>query len=367
MAIGAPSVARPRGTVDRGPVLERKTQWACRTNERPVALRPRGVDRPRAGGARGERHARRRLHAARRRSSASRAGGCDALKHTAIAHAASASRCRSSASRASWRWAWRRSLPGERARVVQLGLAAIAGLVGLSLLVAAAAARAPLPVLLRGGRERHRAALVASARLRLAPGAGAARACTYAVGAAMVASPLAVPLVGGFHASTDAPVIQDEMARTPRGRGHRRRLRRLRVPLLPHDERRARAAPRGAPRARAPGAPAGAAARCTRTRWTRRAPRAAARSWARATRWPHALFTAPEEELTPEGCEKIAEQLGPAARRLPRVREEPGDRRAHRRPTRPSSRRPAATRCRPSGSARRRSWARSPRRSSKRP
>ena len=230
-------------------------------NERTAGARAASAGSlvPVAGGARGERDARRRLHAAGARSSASRAAGAT-RSSTRPSPCRSASRCRSSASRGSWRSGVASLLPGRRARVAQLGLAVVAGLVGLSLLVVQLRLGKLLPVLLRRRRERHRRARSPPRRaFGSRRGAGSARSSRTRSARDARRRASRVPLVGGFHASTVAAGHPATRSReTPRGRGHGRRLRRLRVPLLPHDERRARAAPRG----RTAGACASSAGRC---------------------------------------------------------------------------------------------------------
>ena len=172
-------------------------------------------------------------------------------------------------------------------------------------------ARALLPVLLRGRRERHRRA---RRGLVAAPRRGRrARACglspTPARGSLVIAAllPITARLAAARARARGHPRRDGA---NPARRGHGRRLRRLRVPLLPDDERRARADPRGPHGPAAARAPPGAAAHAPARAWTPRARRAAARSWARGDAMADALFSAPVEELTREGCEKLAQRMG---------------------------------------------------------
>jgi uncharacterized membrane protein/predicted DsbA family dithiol-disulfide isomerase len=234
-------------------------------------------------------------------------GGCDALRHTAIAMplgiplpllglvgflaigAASL-------------------LAGHRARVAQLGLSVVAGLVGLSLLI----------VQLRLGKfclycgvadvSGILSVAVGAARLRFAAAAPAPRFGAYA-GAALLGAALLVPLFTGFRIDTVPQVIHDEVARSPHGvvtivdfvdfecpfcrmthaelepllEAHRGQVRLLRrqVPLRSH-----------------PHAMDAARAACCGMK----------QGYGDAM--ANALFSTPVEDLTPEGCEKVAARVG---------------------------------------------------------
>jgi len=142
-------------------------------------------------------------------------GGCDALRHTAIATPLGiplplfgivgflaigvASLLR-----------------GPRARVAQLGLSVIAGMVGLSLLVVQFRLGKLCPFCCVADASGILSAMVASARLWLASEAPAPRVLTYGGAAIMVLAPI-VPLVAGFRASPVPQVIRDELAQSPPG------------------------------------------------------------------------------------------------------------------------------------------------------
>ncbi len=234
-------------------------------------------------------------------------GGCDALRHTAIATplgiplplfgvvgflaigVASL-------------------LPGRRARVAQLGLSVISGMVGLSLLVVQLRLGKLCPYCCVADGSGILAALVASARVWLAPDARAPRVLAYGSAVLMVLAPV-VPLVAGFRAHPVPQVIKDELAQSPRGvvtvvdfvdfecpfcrmthpelqavleahPGHVKLVRRQ-VPLKMHPH--AMDAARGA---------------------------CCAEKLGKGDAMADALFTAPDEELTPDGCEKLAERVG---------------------------------------------------------
>jgi uncharacterized membrane protein/predicted DsbA family dithiol-disulfide isomerase len=234
-------------------------------------------------------------------------GGCDALRHTAIATPLGiplplfgivgflaigvASLLR-----------------GPRARVAQLGLSVIAGMVGLSLLVVQFRLGKLCPFCCVADASGILSAMVASARLWLASEAPAPRVLTYGGAAIMVLAPI-VPLVAGFRASPVPQVIRDELAQSPPGvltvvdfvdfecpfcrmthpeleavleahAGHVRLVRRQ-VPLKMHPH--AMDAARGA---------------------------CCAEKLGKGEAMANALFTAPDEDLTPGGCEKLAERVG---------------------------------------------------------
>jgi protein-disulfide isomerase len=192
--------------------------------------------------------------------------------------------------------------------VAQLGLSVIAGMVGLSLLVVQLRLGKLCPFCCVADGSGVLSALVASARLWLAPEAPAPRILTYAGAIVLVLAP-AAPVVAGFRATPVPQVIRDELAQSPPGvvtvvdfvdfecpfcrmthpelqavleahPGHVRLVRRE-VPLKMHPH--AMDAARGA---------------------------CCAEKLGKGEAMANALFTAPVEELTPEGCEKIAAQVG---------------------------------------------------------
>jgi predicted DsbA family dithiol-disulfide isomerase/uncharacterized membrane protein len=234
-------------------------------------------------------------------------GGCDALKHTALAMplgvplpflgvAGFLALGVSSL------------LGGPRARLVQLALAAVGGLVGLALLVAQLRIGTLCPYCCVADGSGVLSAAVASARLWLASDARPPRVFAY-VGAVLVALAPAVPLVTGFRVSTVPRVIRDELAGTPRGmvtivdfvdfecpfcrlthselepvlEAHRGQVRLIRrqVPLRMH----------------AHAMDAARAACC-------------AEKLGDGDAMAEALFSSPVDELTPDGCEKIAQRVG---------------------------------------------------------
>jgi predicted DsbA family dithiol-disulfide isomerase/uncharacterized membrane protein len=234
-------------------------------------------------------------------------GGCDALRHTAIATPLGiplplfgvvgflaigvASLLR-----------------GPRPRLAQLGLSVIAGMVGFSLLVVQFRLGKLCPFCCVADGSGILAAVVASARVWLASEAPAPRVLTYVGAVVMVIAPVA-PLVAGFRASPVPQVIRDELAQSPPGvvtvidfvdfecpfcrmthpelqavlaahPGHVKLVRRQ-VPLKMHPH--AMDAARGA---------------------------CCGEKLGKGEAMADALYTAPAEELTPGGCEKIAERVG---------------------------------------------------------
>jgi predicted DsbA family dithiol-disulfide isomerase len=151
-------------------------------------------------------------------------------------------------------------------------------------------------------------AAVASARLWLASEGRAPRVATY-VGAAVLALAPAVPLVAGYRVSTVPRVIRDEMAATPRGvvtvvdfvdfecpfcRMTQSEL----EPLLESHRGQVRLVRRQVPlRMHAHAMDAARAACCGAT-------------LGKGDAMAGALFSSPVDELTREGCEKIAQRVG---------------------------------------------------------
>jgi len=234
-------------------------------------------------------------------------GGCDALKHTALATALGI------------------PLPflgvtgflalgvssllgGQRARLIQLALAAVGGLVGLSLFVAQLRIGTLCPYCCVADGSGVLSAAVASARLWLAPDARAPPVLAY-VGAVLLAVAPTVPLVTGFRASTVPRVIRDEMAGAPRGMvtvvdfvdfecPFCRLTHSELQPLLDSHRGQVRLVRRQVPLRMHAHAMDAARAACCAERLGKGDPMA------------DALFTSPVEELTRDGCEKIAERVG---------------------------------------------------------
>jgi len=234
-------------------------------------------------------------------------GGCDALRHTVIAMPLGI------------------PLPifgvagflaigvaslfgGRRPRVAQLGLSVIAGMVGLSLLVVQFRLGKLCPFCCVADASGILSAIVASLRVWRAAEAPSSRVLTYVGAVLLVVAPV-VPLVAGFRASPVPQVIRDELAQSPPGvitvvdfadfecpfcrmthtelqaaleshAGHVRLVRRQ-VPLKMHVH--------------AMDAACGACC---------------AEKLGKGDAMADALFTAPVEDLTRDGCEKIAERVG---------------------------------------------------------
>jgi uncharacterized membrane protein/predicted DsbA family dithiol-disulfide isomerase len=204
-------------------------------------------------------------------------------------------------------------LNGRRARLASLILSVGAGLVGLFLLGVQARMGAICPYCCVADASGIASALVATARFWMGTDAAPPRVLSYA-GAGSLALAALVPLAAGFRANPVPPIIRQEMARTPKGDvtivdfvdfecpfcrmthselqpivdAHRDRIRllRLQVPLRMH-----------------PHALDAARAACCGDRL------------GKGEAMADALFVAPVDQLTPDGCEKIAEALG-----LPRDR-----------------------------------------------
>ncbi len=235
-------------------------------------------------------------------------GGCDALRHTSIAMPMGiplpffgvvgffaigvASLIR-----------------GERARLVQLALSSVAGLVGLSLLVVQMRLGKMCVYCCVADASGILSAVAASARLWLAPAAAPPRLAAWGGGVALVVAACA-PMVGGFRVPQKVPqVIRDEGAHTPRGVAtvvdfvdfecpFCRMTHAELEPLLEQHRGRVRLVRRQVPLKMHPHAMDAARAACC------------GEKLGKGDEMADALFTAPEEELTPEGCEKIAERLG---------------------------------------------------------
>jgi uncharacterized membrane protein/predicted DsbA family dithiol-disulfide isomerase len=211
-------------------------------------------------------------------------------------------------------------------RAVQLALGAIAGLMGLFLLVVQARMGEFCPYCVVADVSGVACALAATARLWVAGGEGAPRLVVGA-GAVLVAGavvlPLAVSAIASPVASEVPRVIRDEMAATPAGQitvvdfvdfecPYCRETNAAFQPVL--EARRAdgtspaspeggrnlgvRVVRRQVPLASHPHAMDAARAACCGERL------------GKGDAMAEALFTAPVEELTPKGCERIAQRLG---------------------------------------------------------
>jgi predicted DsbA family dithiol-disulfide isomerase/uncharacterized membrane protein len=197
---------------------------------------------------------------------------------------------------------------GERARIVQLALSTVAGLVGLALLVVQVRLGKLCTYCCVADASGILSALAASARLWLAPAAAAPRPAVYA-GACALAVAACAPMVGGFRLNAVPQVIREEIAHTPPGAvtvvdfvdfecPFCRMTHADLAPLLEQHHGRVRVVRRQVPLRSHPHAMDAARAACCGQRL------------GSGDAMADALFTAPEDELTPEGCEKIAERLG---------------------------------------------------------
>ena len=328
----------------------------------------RGVARARAGRARRERHARRRLPAADARLllGGRRLRGLTAHGLRLAARGADARRRASSASCA---LGVASLLPGRRARLAQVGLAIDGGAGRAALLVWPPSGRSGTSVRFVAWRTRARSSRAASSPLwqapRRAPTPRRPGRLVYVGGRMLVAAALLPIVVGWRLAGRPPPAIRAEMARTPPGQvtvvdfvdfecPFCRMTNAALQPLLDAHQDRLRVVRRQVPLRMHPHALDAARAACCGERL------------GRGDAMASALFSAPVESLTREGCEKSPQADRALARRLPRLRRRPEDRRRASSPTGPRSRTPGASRCRRSGSTATRSSARSRGKPSKR-
>lgn len=234
-------------------------------------------------------------------------GGCEALKHTVFAMPFGVPLPIIGLLGFVALGAWS-MVPGKRARYVQLGLAAGAGTVGLMLLVLQMLLHQFCPYCTVTDFAGLASLGIAIWRLRSGDAAPSGRGWTFGGAGSLVAA-AAVPLTTGFHANTTPLVIQDEIAKAAPGEitvvdfvdfecpfcrltneelgpvleSHRSRIHLVRrqVPLTMHPHA------RDAARAACCGEKLG-----------------------KGDEMADALFTAEVDDLTPAGCEKIAESLG---------------------------------------------------------
>jgi uncharacterized membrane protein/protein-disulfide isomerase len=234
-------------------------------------------------------------------------GGCDALKHTVFATPMGVplplvglAGFLALAVASLW--------PGPRARSVQAALAGVAGFVGLCLLVAQVRLGHLCPFCCVADASGIVAGVVAVLRGRYAREARAPRGLLYAFGGLGVAA-VAAPLVGGFRASTVPPVIRAEEARTPRGQvtvvdfvdfecPFCRMTDDALEPILEKHRAHVRLVRKQVPLKMHPHAMDAARAACCGDKL------------GQGDAMARALFTAPEEQLTRDGCEAIARKLG---------------------------------------------------------
>lgn len=235
-------------------------------------------------------------------------GGCEALKHTAYATpiphvpmpffgiagflAIGVAAC------------W----PGRRGRMAQLLLSVGAAMLGASLILLQMMLGQYCPFCLVADGSGLFALLAASARLWVSPDARMPLPAV-AVGGASMAAALAAPLVKGFLTPPVPLVIRDEMAQTPAGEAtvvdfvdfecpFCRMTHAELEPLLEEHAKQVRVVRRQMPLRSHPHALDAARAACC------------GEQLGKGDAMANALFTAPEDDLTPEGCEKLAASLG---------------------------------------------------------
>lgn len=234
-------------------------------------------------------------------------GGCEALRHTAVAMPLGVPMpvfgvCGFLAIGIAACW------PGRRARMTQLLLSLAAAMLGASLILLQAKLGHLCPYCLVADTSGLFALLAASARLWLAPEAAAPLPVALTGGGAMVAG-LAVPLVAGFMAPPVPQVIRDELSHTPPGQAtvvdfvdfecpFCRMTHAELEPLLEEHARQVHVVRRQMPLRSHPHAMDAARAACC------------GEQLGKGEAMANALFTAPEDDLTPEGCEKLAVSLG---------------------------------------------------------
>jgi predicted DsbA family dithiol-disulfide isomerase/uncharacterized membrane protein len=235
-------------------------------------------------------------------------GGCDALKHTSYAmplgvplplFGAAGFLAIGVAS----------LLPGPRARLAQLALSGAASLLGLALLSLQVRLGQMCPYCCAADAAGIACALAAAGRWRLLPRDAAPPRFASLAGAAGLVLAVLVPLGAGFRMSGVPAVIRDEMAQTPKGQAtvvdfvdfecpFCRMTNAELEPLLDAHKDRLRVVRRQVPLKSHPHARDAARAACCGERL------------GRGESMANALFTAPVDDLTREGCEKIALGIG---------------------------------------------------------
>jgi predicted DsbA family dithiol-disulfide isomerase/uncharacterized membrane protein len=197
---------------------------------------------------------------------------------------------------------------GASWRTLQLALGGIAGLMGIFLLAVQVRIGDFCPYCLVADVSGVACALAAAARPRVTGGEGAPRHVVTA-GAVLVAGAVVLPLGVGAIASPVPRVIRDEMAATPPGQitvvdfvdfecPYCRETNAAFQPVLQARRAEVRVVRRQVPLASHPHAMDAARAACCGERL------------GKGDAMAEALFTAPVEELTPQGCERIAQRLG---------------------------------------------------------
>jgi uncharacterized membrane protein/predicted DsbA family dithiol-disulfide isomerase len=234
-------------------------------------------------------------------------GGCDALKHTAYAmplHVPMPVLGVLGFAVLAVASLW----PGERARVVQLGVSAVGAVAGLLLISIKFRLGHICPYCIVADVSGILSLTAAGWRLKYAADVRAPQGWIVA-GGAVAALSAAVPMVTGFRLNITPKIIRDELALTPRGdvtvvdfvdyecpfcrmthaelapvlESHRDRIRLVRRQVPLHSHVHAMDAARAA---------------CCGDKL------------GQGEAMANALFTAEVDDLTPDGCEKIAQSLG---------------------------------------------------------
>jgi len=197
---------------------------------------------------------------------------------------------------------------GPRARAVQLGLCGVAGAAGAALLVAQGLLGHLCPYCCAADASGILSAVVAALRWSAARGAPSPPGLTYATAGSLVLA-LFAPLYAGFRAPGLPPAIGDEIAQTPSGVvtvvdfvdfecPFCRMMHAELAPLLALHRDRVRIVRRQVPLSMHPHARDAARAACC------------AETFGKGEPMANALFAAPVDDLTREGCEHIAEGIG---------------------------------------------------------
>ncbi len=234
-------------------------------------------------------------------------GGCDALRHTAIA-APLGVPLPALGVAGFFAMGLVALLPGRRARVAQLLLSGAAALTGAGLLVAQLALRNFCPYCCVVDASGIASLLAAAWRMRSAA-EGSPPLRVALAGAASLPLAVLIPLVAGLHMSTTPRVIRDEMAATPRGEAtivdfvdfecpFCRMTHAELEPLVQEHRSGLRLVRRQVPLSSHPHAHDAARAACC------------GEQLGQGDAMADALFAAPVEDLTPEGCERIAQRIG---------------------------------------------------------
>lgn len=203
-------------------------------------------------------------------------------------------------------------LSGKKARVAQLGLAAVGGLVGAVLLIVQARMHTVCPYCLVVDTSSIVLAGLSAVRFKkeLDPPSGTLRFWVPVVGLVVaIAAPLGIGFSRRVYAGEVPPSIVKEIEKTGRGKvtivdfvdfecPFCRQTNLELEPILEARRSKVRLVRKHVPLRMHPHAMDAAKAGCC------------GETMGKGDEMANALFTAPVEELTPEGCEKLAEKLG---------------------------------------------------------